>query len=194
MSRYKVTDISNYFIDYFSRSVDMMTLPRVQLFVYYAQAESLCRWGRPLFDDEFRAYTTGPAIPRLNAYYEEAGNRPIDVYRDYDVNIFSRQDLELLMDVATYYNKFSTSQLQIMSLSRESPWEQVYSGPNEIVAIDNSLIMDHFLSKPRVPSHLTVMLQAINDSCVLTEDSFFDTNISKTTVAYSDNEVMDSWQ
>ncbi len=194
MSTYRVTDVANYFVDYYSRSVDPVNLPRVQLFVYFAQAESLCRFGRPLFDDRFIAYTSGPAIARLNDYYNEAGNMPISVYGKYDPKVFSFEDAQLLMDVAVYYNKFSTTELQLMTYAKGAPWEQVYSNPNEMAYIDNSLILEYYLSKARIPSYYDVMLEKINDCCALTGEDFVEGMMPETSVFCRASTVSPTWE
>ena len=193
MKPYSVIDVSNYFIDYYKRSVDLMTVPRVQLFVYFAQAESLCRFGRPLFLDEIRAYPNGPGCSRLYAYYEGAGNNPINVYKDFDISIFEEEDLQLLKDVAIYYNTYSTSQLQIMTYAVGGPWEQSYIQGTDLRAIEPSIIKEFYESKPRVPDYHSTMLQAISNAC----DICFMPNskpASESTTINTMDEVTQSWE
>jgi uncharacterized phage-associated protein len=194
MARYAVTDISNYFIDHFARSVDPMTLPRVQMFVYFAQVESLRRYGQSLFDDEIRAYSSGPAVTRLNAYYEGAGNDYIKVYRTFDKSKFSRQDLNLLMDVAVYYNSFSTSQLQIMAFVKGGPWEQVYSEGSEMLPISNEMIRAFYSDQPGIPSYIDTVYLAIESCCgVNTMPALgLDESIEAPTL-YTEDAIMGTW-
>lgn len=192
---YSVIDVSNFFIDYYSRSVDPMTLPRVQLFLYFAQAESLCRFDRPLFDDEIRAYPDGPAVTRLYYYYEGALREPIKVYKDYDVSVFSHEDHQLLMDVAIYYNMYSTSQLQIMTYAKGAPWEQVYPTGTNMPAISNDIIKAFYSPLPRIPNYLHHILGVMEGACetVGMPNLSIDNRI-ETSSAYTENEVQDTWE
>ncbi|MBO7351371.1 MAG: DUF4065 domain-containing protein [Candidatus Methanomethylophilaceae archaeon] len=165
MATYSATDVANFFIDYYARSVDPMNLPRVQYFCYFAQVESLCRNGTPIIEDTFRAYPTGPALTRLECYYDGAGNMPIKVHREFDKSIFSKEDLKLLMDVAIYYNTFSTSELQIMSYVSNGPWQYVYSQGTDLLGIDNEYIKAFYERLPRIPNYREQVLAAIHGCC-----------------------------
>lgn len=162
---YSVVDVSNFFIDYYSRSVDPVNLARVQMFVYFAQAESLVRTGEVLFEEEIRAYATGPAVARLNVYYEECGNMPISIHGDFDRAIFDKADRQLLMDVAIYYNQFSTSELQIMAYSDKGPWEQVYSQGTELLTIDPAIIRDYYMDRPGIPRYQRFVTSKVDEAC-----------------------------
>jgi len=194
MTLYAATDIANFFIEYYSRSVDLMTLPRVQAFCYFAQAESLCRHGRPLFEDTFRAYSYGPGLTRLEFYYDGYGNSPIGVYKEYDPKIFDKEDRQLLMDVAVYYNMFSTSELQIMTFANGGPWEQVYSKGTNMLDIDNNIIQEFYEKLPRVPDYKSQMWQAISSSCSIEIMPVVHAEEERPTVVYTEKEVSRAWE
>lgn len=165
MTTYSATDVANFFIDYYGRSVDPMNLPRVQYFCYFAQVESLCRSGTPIIEDTFRAYPSGPALTRLEFYYEGSGNMPIKVYKEFDRSIFDKEDLQLLMDVAIYYNTFSTSELQIMTYVNNGPWQYVYSQGTDLLDISNDFIKAFYERLPRIPNYREQIWTAIHGSC-----------------------------
>ena len=194
MTLYAATDVANLFIDYYSRSVDPVNLPRAQMLCYFAQAESLCRNGRPLFEDTFRAYNWGPGLTRLEFYYEGAGNMPIKVYKEYDPRIFDMEDRQLLMDVAIYYNMFSTSELQIMTYASGGPWEHVYSMGADLSDIDNSLIQEFYGRLPRIPDYKEQVKEIINTTCHTDLFSVLTKEEDSPTVVYSDNESTCSWE
>ena len=194
MSTYAVTDVANYFINYYRKSLDPMNLPRLQLFLYFAQAESLVRNGTPLFRDEIRAYRTGPAVTRINFLYEEAGNSPIEMYGKYDETIFAKSDLSMLLDVAVYYNKFSTTELTIMSYTRGSPWEQIYTrDPTHVSTIDNDTIRTFHMDLPRIPCFMDVMLSSLGYSGLSSETVAINDDESATKV-YTSTEMTDTWE
>ncbi len=195
MTAYSVMDVANFFIDYFKKSVDPMTVPRLQLFVYYAQAECLARYNRTLFADEIRAYATGPAVTRIYAYFDGAGNEQItSTYGSYSVSKFDEIDRNLLLDVAVFYNQFSTGQLQIMSYHTGGPWAETYGVyGDKLAAIDPSVIKEFFLLRPRVPSHMDFMLATIemskhNDAVVVGAGAVVDNQI------YPAGSLTSSWE
>ena len=194
MTTYSATDVANFFIDYYGRSVDPMNLPRVQLFCYFAQIESLCRNGTPIIEDTFRAYPTGPALTRLEYYFEGSGNMPVKVYKEFNKDIFSSEDLQLLMDVAIYYNTFSTSELQIMTFVNKGPWEYVYSQGTGLLDIDNEFIKAFYERLPRVPNYKEQLWAAIHGSCDTEYMPVTHIEESKPTVVNTPSEVMDTWE
>ena len=194
MSTYAVTDVANYFINHYRNSVDPMNLPRLQLFLYFAQAESLVRNGIPLFKDEIRAYPNGPAVTRMNFLYEEAGNSPIDVYGTYEDSMFTKSDLNLLLDVSVYYNKFSTTELIIMSYTRGGPWEQVFNKDStHACTIDNDTIRTFHMDLPRIPSFMDVMLGSLGYDGVSCQASF-NCDSDAATKVYTSTEMSDTWE
>lgn len=195
MTAYSVMDVANFFIDYFKKSVDPMTVPRLQMFVYYAQAECLARYNRPLFMDEIRAYPNGPAVTRIYAYFDGAGNEQItSTYGSYSVSKFDDVDRNLLLDVAVFYNQFSTGQLQIMSYHTEGPWAETHGTyGDKLAAIDPSAIKEYFLRRPRIPSHMDFMLATIelskhNDAVVVGAGAVVDNQI------YPAGSLTSSWE
>lgn len=57
------TDVADFFIDLANNTVDeIMTNPRINNLLYYAQAYSLVRFGKPLFPDEIQAWRYGRGI------------------------------------------------------------------------------------------------------------------------------------
>jgi len=192
MTAYSVIDVSNFFIDYYKRSVDPMTVPRVQLFLYFAQAESLARNGRPLFDDEIRAYENGPAVTRIYAYYDGAGNEQISTYRDFDPSVFSKEDYDLLMDVAIFYNQYSTTQLMIMSYAAGGPWEYAYCKGGPTSAMEPSSIRDFFIDQPRIPNHMEFMRAAIDSAGTWNIAALKDATSSSQ--VYTTSEISGTWE
>ena len=194
MKTYAAIDVANFFIDYYGRSVDPMNLPRVQMFCYFAQVESLCRNGTPIIEDTFRAYPTGPALTRLEYYFEGAGNKSIDVYKNFDKSIFSKEDLQLLMDVAVYYNSFSTSELQIMTFVKNGPWEYVYSQGSTMLDIPNDYIKAFYERLERVPDYRNMIWAMIHQSCDVETMPVLSAEEPQHTVVNTITEVSPAWE
>ena len=96
-----------------------MTKVRVQRFLFFAQAESLVRLGRPLFEEDFVAGDHGPMIAAIAECSEDVpAGRPIrDVSAGFDIHAFTYEELEVLLDVSAECGRYSTSELGRMMAS-----------------------------------------------------------------------------
>jgi len=139
------TDVANFFIEVFKDTDDPMTKLRVMKMVYNAQGCSLARFGEPLFDEEIEAWKHGPVIPSiyrsLDAYKNDIIKRPLGKNSK---EIFSQEQTKLLIDVAVKYGKYTTSTLDGVSRSPESPWGKAYIDNRRKVKIPKELIREYF--------------------------------------------------
>lgn len=159
-ARYSAIDIANFFVDYFRDSDDPMTKLRLQKFLYFAQGESLARFGRPLFDEKIKALKLGPVVTAIDSEYPK-GKGPIDIVGKYDPHIFAKEDLELLLDVAVFYGNFSNSALAKLSHEENGPWAAVHrpTGPPAVITQDS--IREYFENGQRIPGALDDVIKAL---------------------------------
>jgi len=68
-----VFDVAHYILE----KKGSMTTWKLQKLCYYAQAWSLAWTGKPLFNEDFQAWTNGPVCPEL--YYQHRGKFTIGV-------------------------------------------------------------------------------------------------------------------
>lgn len=117
-----------------------MTNMRANKLAYYAQAWSLVRFGKPLFNENIEAWEHGPVIPSVYHAFSEYRNSPIPTPEDTSfLSNLSEDELQLLVDVAREYDGMSTWQLRNMSHSKSEPWAQIYdrNARHTIIPIDS---------------------------------------------------------
>lgn len=145
----KAIDAANFFIDLANADPDeCMTNLRVNKLLYFAQGWSLVRLGKPLFKDDIQAWKYGPVVPNVYQEYKKYGRERITkTSDDYSADKFSSDELELLLDVAREYGKYSSSGLVAMTHEKNTPWSLVYS-PAEYSSIDNDSLKKYFSTQP----------------------------------------------
>lgn len=138
-------DIANFFVDLAnSDSDDCMTNLRVNKLIYFAQAWSLVRRNVPLFSEEIQAWTYGPVVQSVYQVFKGYGRDRIQyVHGDYSPDIFSSEELELLIDVAQCYGRFTSPALVDITHASNSPWKRVFS-ENENNVISKESLREYF--------------------------------------------------
>ena len=146
-------DVANFYIRLFKDSDDPMTKVRLQRFLYYAQAESLVRLGRPLFEENFRAWHSGPVVPRVGAKFKDYANgAPIlETVGDYDIHVFRPEEIEILMDVAGYCGRYSTAALSTKTQVKGGPWDAVHDSDGEPKVISKKSIKAYYSKNEPIP-------------------------------------------
>ncbi|MCL2142768.1 MAG: DUF4065 domain-containing protein [Methanomassiliicoccaceae archaeon] len=138
-------DVANFFIDVFKGTDDPMTMLRVMKIAYNAQGCSLARTGEPLFEEEIEAWKHGPVVPSiyrsLGRHKDGKIKRPLGKYSK---DVFTRGQIDLMIDVAVKYGKYTTGTLVNMCHAPESPWSKVYVQNRRNIKIPKELIREHF--------------------------------------------------
>jgi len=141
-------DVSNFYISMYKDSDDPMTNLRLNKFLYFAQAWSLVRFGKPLFEDKIEAWQLGPVVPVVYDNCKICAKDPIKfVSENYSESVFSSDQKNLLLDVAREYGKYSTSRLVNICHSDDGPWVKARGDPDDIYGsneISNELISEYF--------------------------------------------------
>lgn len=151
----RAKDIAEFFV-LCTRHPEWMTNMRINKLVYYAQAWSLVRFGKPLFSENIEAWKHGPVIPSIYHAFSDYRNNPIPAPGDTSfLQNLSDDECQLLMDVAREYDGVPTWQLHNMTHSRSEPWSQVYQPHMQHTVISTDLI-EHCFNEmeplPRVTS------------------------------------------
>ena len=139
-------DVANFFIEVFKDSEDPLTKFRLIKFVYNAQGCSLARMNEPLFDEDLEAWKAGPVVPSVYRATRDYGKTHISktLEGSYSHNVFSKEQLELLMDVSLKYGKYSTSRLWELCHDLNSPWSKVYVDGKRNIKISKESIRNYF--------------------------------------------------
>jgi uncharacterized phage-associated protein len=129
----KAIDICNWFLASIDREAgDSITHLKLQKLVYYAQAWALAQLNKPLFEEDFEAWTHGPIVPSLFHQFKDNGWEALP-YPD-SVPIFNSDIETLLEEVLEVYGNLSARQLENLT-QNEYPWKKARGNlPDEIRA------------------------------------------------------------
>lgn len=124
----KAIDIANFFVDVSSTMNEKsITNMKVNNLVYIAQAWSLVKFNKKLFNEDIEAWEQGSVIPSVYKAFKPYGSQNIALTAgDYDESIFTSEQIDLLADIALTYGKYTASVLRNISHKPDSPWAQVY--------------------------------------------------------------------
>ncbi len=120
--KYSPQCIADWFLCNIDREAgDSITQLKLQKLVYYSQAWSLAFFSKPLFDEDFQAWTHGPALESLFQKYKKAkwealpapSRRPI----------LDKLTRELLKQVLDTYGQHDAKYLEMLT-HREDPWRE----------------------------------------------------------------------
>ena len=117
---YTANDIANWFLATVDRPAgDSITHLKLQKLVYYAQAWALALLDRPLFEEDFQAWTHGPVVPSVWQRFREHGWDALPAPEE--VAEFDPETEALLLDVSNAYGELSAHSLEELT-HREDPW------------------------------------------------------------------------
>lgn len=139
----KAVDVANFFIDMANNDPDdCMTNLRLNKLLYFAQAWSLIRNHKPLFNEDIQAWKYGPVIPSVYKTFKPCGRERIASVSDdnFSMNKFSTDELQLLIDILEEYGQYSSPALVKLTHSNDGPWKKVYDEYSNEVITQDSLI------------------------------------------------------
>ena len=137
--------VANFFIELANDDEygDGMTNMRLNKMLYFAQGHYFARTGNPLFNDDFEAWDYGPVVSSIYQQYRSYGKEPIfDIDADYSIESFNSDELDVLLDVAREYDKYSTSELVNKTHTDGSPWAECIKSKTQ--EITKNQIKDYF--------------------------------------------------
>lgn len=118
---------------------DIVSNLKMQKLLYYAQGYHLALYGEKLFDESIYAWQYGPVVQEAYFEFKPFGAGAIDVPDDFDFSIFTKDQLELLIEVNNVYGQYSAVKLMEMT-HQETPW--INTPINEIIA--DNLLKEYF--------------------------------------------------
>lgn len=148
-AKYKAINIAGVFIQLAnSLPNDQIDNLKLNKLCYYAQGWHLARYGTPLFSDAIQAWDYGPLIPDVYYAYRVCGSNPIqEAVEEFNEDMLSSEEKELLADVYIHYGKYTSSALIGMTHRDGTPWSKVYEkGMNRV--IDTDIIKEYFMNNP----------------------------------------------
>lgn len=120
--------IADWFLSRVDRQAgDVITHLKLQKLVYYAQAWTLALCDRPLFDEDFQAWTHGPVVPSLFQRFNGMGWNPLPAPEEDNCGELDAEVESLLEEVYTLYGEHSAKYLEQLTHSEE-PWLNARGG------------------------------------------------------------------
>jgi uncharacterized phage-associated protein len=115
-------DVAKYFVSLVDEEAgDSISNLKLQKLLYYAQGFNLAVYGKPLFNEQIKAWIHGPVVPQVYHLYKDYGSGPIPV-EPVNLDDYSPQVRELLDEVYAVYGQFSASKLRDLTHG-EPPWK-----------------------------------------------------------------------
>ncbi len=127
-------NIADYFLflaDNEEDGADLISNLKLQKLVYYAQGFHLAIKDEPFFGESIEAWQHGPVTPELYHNKKQYGSCAIPVNVDFDPEVFSGEQVELLNEIYDVYGQFSAWKLRNMT-HEEAPWKNHESDQSEI--------------------------------------------------------------
>lgn len=106
---------------------DPISNQKLQKLLYYSQGLHLALHGSPLFPEEIRSWTLGPAVPEVWDTYEECFSGAIPFKTGLDLDAFSEQELEVVKQAYARYGQYAEWKLRDMA-HEEAPWADTKRG------------------------------------------------------------------
>lgn len=176
----RAIDVSNFFITLFNsfEEDNDLTNMKINKLLYFAQGHSYERFNRALFNDVIEAWANGPVI---NSVYQNLkhneGNTVSKTIGEYNQNIFSEEETELLLDVAREYGKYSAATLRNVTHQEGTPWKVFFDGQYH-TQIPQEAIASYFMKGKKLPTFAvdsrTEIIGYTEDNCLIISKEDFD--------------------
>lgn len=129
--KYHAIEIANYFLFKAQQEgQELLSNLKLQKLIYYAQGLHLAVYGKPLFDEEIKAWQYGPVVPSLYHNYKVFGASGIPADDAFDPSSIDEKTREFLDEIYKFLGQFSA--LRLMDLAHSDKcWIDAGDG-NEI--------------------------------------------------------------
>ena len=137
-----VFDVADFMILSAGQESDMTNM-KINKLLYYAQGTHLARTGKPLFNDDIKAWDHGPVVtPVWRKYTTEHGSNPIlETSEGFDADkSFSQEEADTIIDVICEYGKYAASYLRNKTHAPGTPWSSV--AHNDVIS--KNLLRQYF--------------------------------------------------
>jgi uncharacterized phage-associated protein len=142
----KPIDVANFFLSAMDEEAgDLISNLKMQKLVYYAQGVYLAMFDKKLFDEDIVAWEHGPVVLSLYHEFKKFGRGAIESdFKNFDINIFTEQQQEMLREVHITFGQFSAWVLRNMT-HKEKPWVETTNNGNVMDGvIDEKLMKEYF--------------------------------------------------
>ncbi|MBO1345978.1 MAG: DUF4065 domain-containing protein [Hormoscilla sp. GUM202] len=125
MAQTTANAVADYIIKFYHDHGELITNLHLQKLVYYAQAWYLALYDKPLFDEEFQAWISGPVQPELHDRFKSYKWNPISEHPE-KVELPKHVE-EHMLEVLEVYGRHNSFYLERMTQD-EDPWRKARRG------------------------------------------------------------------
>ena len=137
-------DVAKFFLAQANEDAgDLVSNLKLQKLVYYAQGFHLAVFEESLFVEDIEAWTHGPVVPDVYHHFKHHGGGSIPIPTDFDLSVFSIDQVELLNEVQQTYGQYSAWRLREMT-HEETPWKKNYRAGATNLEIPKAEMADFF--------------------------------------------------
>ncbi len=111
---------------------DLISNLKLQKLLYYMQGFHLACFDEPLFNDEIKAWTYGPVVPRVYNEYKIYGGKSLP-HPEGDIIRLTDEEENIFEQVYREYAQFSAFKLADMT-HHETPW--MSTEPDQVIPLD----------------------------------------------------------
>ena len=115
---YEVYEICDYVLEYVSKKHGTINVFKLNSLLYIMQASYLHYYNKPLFDEDFEAWMSGPILPSVWKKYKKFGGCSI-ISGDFQYNI-KEEVMAFLNDIIEMFGECSESSLSNMLVSQKA--------------------------------------------------------------------------
>lgn len=115
---YEVYEICDYVLEYISKKHGTINVFKLNSLLYIMQASYLHYYNKPLFDEDFEAWMSGPILPSVWKKYKRFGGGSI-ISGDFQYNI-KDEVMVFLNDIIEMFGECSESNLSDMLISQKA--------------------------------------------------------------------------
>lgn len=147
-------------IIFFAKKIQNGTLGKLKIMklLYYLDFDFFEKYGRSVTGDEYLRFDNGP-VPRMAEKILKEMNgkqitittrkikpgyndqQHIEALRDFDINIFTKEELMMMEDVADKWEKFTGTEMKTASHG-EAPW--ISTKPNDVIDYNLALYRNKY--------------------------------------------------
>lgn len=115
---YEVYEICDYILEYVSKKHGTINVFKLNNLLYIMQASYLHYYNKPLFNEDFEAWTSGPILPSVWKKYKKFGGCSI-ISGDFQYNI-KEEVMTFLNDIIEMFGECDESNLNDMLISQKA--------------------------------------------------------------------------
>ncbi len=124
MAETTANKVADFIVRFCHEHGDLITNLHLQKLVYYAQAWYLAWHEKPLFDEDFQAWISGPVQPELYERFKHYRWEPISEHPEVEL---PKEIEEHLLEVMEAYGQYNSLYLERLS-QEEDPWRKARRG------------------------------------------------------------------